>query len=210
VRVLSRLFRGLFLNALNNAHQQGELCFLGSLADLRDYRFFRQYLRPVSRKEWVVYSKPPFGGPANVLKYLSRYTHRVAIANSRLVSMNDGSVSFRWKDYSNGGRQRIMTLDAVEFIRRFLLHVLPKGFVRIRHYGLFANRHRKERIELSRRLLGSETPAKPIEEDEHDATPIRLEHPKQCPRCKVGRLMLVDLQPVHSVYVLSPVWNDTS
>jgi len=159
VRVLGRLFRGRFLAGLQRAHASGELQLHGSVASLADAGRFHSLLRTLRKKEWVVYSKAPFGGPARVLKYLGRYTHRVAISNQRLVALKDGKVSFLWKDYAHGYRKRVMTLSAVEFLRRFLMHLLPKGFVRIRHYGFLANRHRRERLELCRRLLAVERPA---------------------------------------------------
>ncbi len=143
VKVLSRLFRGKFLHYLLEAFKKGKLEFHGQLLDLRSDKAFRAHLAPLYTKEWFVFSKAPFGGPAQVLKYLARYTHRVAISNRRLVSMNNGNVSFLWKDYANGCRRRVMTLTAVEFIRRFLTHILPKGFMRIRHYGFLANRYRR-------------------------------------------------------------------
>jgi len=139
VRVLSRLFRGIFLELTRKAFQRGQLSFQGHLAPLADPDAFAAFLDPAYRKNWVVYAKPPFGGPAQVLKYLARYTHRVAISNQRLVGFHDSKVSFRWKDYAHANRPRVMTLSAIEFIGRFLLHVLPKGFVRIRHFGFLAN-----------------------------------------------------------------------
>ena len=148
VRVLSRLFRRLFLAKLVAAHDTGRLQFFGDHAHLAERRAFTAYLAPLRRAEWVVYSKRPFGGPDAVLAYLSRYTHRVAISNSRLIDITNTSVTFRWKDYRANGRHRakVMTLAIDEFIRRFLIHVLPDGFHRIRHYGLFANGGRAENI----------------------------------------------------------------
>jgi len=141
VRVLSRLFRRLFLEKLLAAHKAGRLTFFGDHAPLADARAFAAYLAPLRKIEWVVYAKRPFGGPEAVLAYLARYTHRVAISNSRLIALGDKGVTFRWKDYRVDGheRQKIMTLTTGEFIRRFLSHVLPQGFHRIRHYGLFAS-----------------------------------------------------------------------
>jgi hypothetical protein len=147
VRVLSRLFRGLFLALLRAAFDRGKLSFHGRIAGLADPGEFRRALAAVSGVEWVVYAKPPFGGPRQVLKYLARYTHRVAISNRRLVALDGDEVTFRWKDYARGGEQRVMKLQAVEFIRRFLLHVLPAGFVRIRHYGFLANRVCRAKLE---------------------------------------------------------------
>jgi hypothetical protein len=155
VRVLSRLFRRLFLEQLSAAHQNGRLRFFGDHVRLADYDAFAKYLAPLRKAEWVVYAKRPFGGPEAVLAYLSRYTHRVAISNSRLIAADSGSVTFRWKDYRAKGRERqkIMTLAAFEFIRRFLIHVLPSGFHRIRHYGLFAGSGRATNIARARELL---------------------------------------------------------
>jgi hypothetical protein len=155
VRVLSRLFRRRFLAELHQAHQTGELQFFGEYAELADPKTFAKWLSPMGKCEWVVYAKRPFAGPAAVLAYLSRYTHRVAISNSRLISMDETGVTFRWKDYRAKGktRHKTMTLAPDEFMRRFLLHVLPSGFHRIRHYGLIANNTRKEKLALARELL---------------------------------------------------------
>jgi Putative transposase/Transposase zinc-binding domain len=153
VRVLSRVFRGQFLARLQAAFDQGQLRFPGALAPLAERTAFAQWLTPLSAKDWVVYAKPPFGGPEQVLKYLARYTHRVAISNHRLLELADGQVTFRYKDYAADQRQRTMTLAAEEFLRRFLQHVLPKGFVKMRHYGLLANRQRQQRLHACRRLL---------------------------------------------------------
>jgi hypothetical protein len=158
VRVLSRLFRHRFLEALQEAHRAGKLQFFGDTAGLADPKSFARWLAPQRKIEWVVYAKRPFAGPEAVLTYLSRYTHRVAIANSRLVTMDQRGVTFKWKDYrdkSNPDRPRhkTMTLSADEFMRRFLLHVLPSGFHRIRHFGLIANNGRKEKLALARELL---------------------------------------------------------
>lgn len=166
VRVLSRLFRRLFLQSLRVAFDAGQLQFFADTAEVADPQAFTRLLTSASQQNWVVYAKPPFGGPEHVLAYLSRYTHRVAIANSRLVSMADGKVTFRWRDYRHGRRPRAMTLDAGEFIRRFLLHTVPDGFHRIRHFGFLANGQRAARIIACRALLANkgqktETRAKP-------------------------------------------------
>lgn len=155
VRVLSRLFRRRFLEELGAAYRGGQLQFFGEYAELADAKTFAKWLSPMGKCEWVVYAKRPFAGPAAVLAYLSRYTHRVAISNSRLLSMDETGVTFRWKDYRAKGktRHKTMTLDPLEFMRRFLLHVLPSGFHRIRHYGLIANNARKENLALARELL---------------------------------------------------------
>jgi hypothetical protein len=153
VRVLSRLYRRLFLERLQAAFDAGELKFSGDLASLATPEAFSAFLEPARRTEWVVYAKRPFGGPRQVLEYLGRYTHRVAISNSRLVDMENDQVRFRWKDYRHPGRPRTMTLGAHEFIRRFLQHTLPSGFRRIRHFGFLANAHRTERLAKIRALL---------------------------------------------------------
>jgi Putative transposase len=153
VRVLSRLFRRLFLEGLAVEFKAGELKFFSDLVGLQEPDAFKAHLAPLRKTEWVVYAKRPFAGPSQVLAYLARYTHRVAIANSRLVSLDAGNVSFRWRDYRADGNSKVMRLAAGEFIRRFLLHVLPDGFHRIRHYGLFANGHRADMLNLCRRLL---------------------------------------------------------
>nr|WP_249731301.1 IS91 family transposase [Chelatococcus sp. HY11] len=160
VRVLGRLFRRLFLTRLNALHDAGRLAFFGSMAHLCDRRAFLHHLKPVRSKRWVVYAKAPFAGPEAVLAYLSRYTHRVAISNSRLIAFDNDGVTFRYKDYRRDGanRQQVMTLASSEFIRRFLLHVLPRGFHRIRHYGLLASGARKANLALARKLLNVALP----------------------------------------------------
>ena len=153
VRVLSRVFRGKFLAFVRAAFDRGRLRFPGRLVAWAAPAAFTRWLTPLYQRDWVVYSKPPFGGPAQVLKYLARYTHRVAISNHRLVSLADGQVTFRSKDYADDQRSKTMTLTAEEFLRRFVQHVLPKGFVKIRHYGLLANQHRGAKLQACRRLL---------------------------------------------------------
>jgi len=153
VKVLSRVFRGKFVDGLKRVFQKGELVFPESLQPLVQDKAFRAFLRSLYRHDWVVYAKRPFGGPQHVLQYLARYTHRVAISNHRLLDFKDGKVTFRWKDYAHGNKKRKMTLTADEFLRRFLLHVLPRGFVRIRFFGFLANRRRAERLPLCRQLL---------------------------------------------------------
>jgi hypothetical protein len=153
VRVLARLFRRLFLRELENAFDAGKLRFFSKLANLAEPQAFARRLGELRRLDWVVYAKPPFGGPEQVLAYLGRYTHRVAIANSRLLSLTDSKVRFTWKDYRAGGKTKVMTLDADEFIRRFLLHTLPDSFHRIRHYGFLANGARGDSLALCHRLL---------------------------------------------------------
>ena len=193
VRVLSRLFRRLFLEKLVTAHDAGRLQFFGNHAALTDTQAFAAYLTPLRNAEWVVYSKRPFGGPEAVLAYLSRYTHRVAISNSRLIALGDKGVTFRWKDYRADGheRQKIMTLATGEFIRRFLSHVLPQGFHRIRHYGLFASGTRADNVARARELL-----AVPKARNDTASTtcadasePQTLSHP--CPCCG-GRMIVIE------------------
>ena len=153
VKVLSRVFRGKFVAGLRKAYRDGKLLFPGSLKGIREQKAFHAFLRPLFRQDWVVYAKRPFGGPEHVLHYLARYTHRVAISNHRIVSLADGKVTFRWKDYAHKSKQRLMTVTAEEFLRRFLLHTLPRGFVRIRFCGFLANRRRRELLPLCRRVL---------------------------------------------------------
>jgi Putative transposase/Transposase zinc-binding domain len=198
VRVLSRVFRGKFLSGLRAAFKRGKLRFPGDLASLERSDRFNALLSEVVRTEWVVYAKRPFGGGAEtVLKYLARYTHKAAISNHRLVDLADGRVSFRWKDYAHGGRQGTMTLDSVEFVRRFLMHVLPSGFVRVRHSGLLANRHRQDKLARCRELIGmaatpqadtTPTDADPVKPPvpETTVTPTRV-----CPRCGSGRMVVI-------------------
>jgi Putative transposase/Transposase zinc-binding domain len=190
VRVLSRLFRRLFLEKLTAAHAAGLLHFFGDHAHLDEARAFTAYLAPLRRAEWVVYSKRPFGGPEAVLAYLSRYTHRVAISNSRLIAFDGNGVSFKWKDYRAKGRERqkIMTLAAAEFIRRFLIHVLPGGFHRIRHYGLFANSSRLDNVARARQLLAVPEP-KNDTADAPDGNDPPLTRP--CPCCG-GRMIVIE------------------
>ncbi len=153
VKVLSRVFRGKFVAGLKRAFRRGKLLFPGNLKAIRTEKAFRAFLRPLFRQDWVVYAKPPFGGPEHVLHYLARYTHRVAISNHRLLNVADGEVTFRWKDYAHGSKQRKMTVPGEEFLRRFLLHVLPKGFIRIRFFGFLAARRRAQFLPLCRQLL---------------------------------------------------------
>ena len=189
--MLSRKFRGKFLDGLKRAFDRGELSFHGCLSQLAKKRAFNDELEPLYQQQWVVYSKRPAGSAEQVLKYLARYTHRVAISNHRLVSLENGKVTFGYKDYrSQQDRQRTMRLDAYEFLRRFLLHVLPSGFVRIRHYGFLANRHRTENLKLCRTLLQSETPDTPAEPDSLVEEACDL-----CPHCQRGRMHIVQRIP---------------
>jgi hypothetical protein len=185
VRVLSRLFRRRFLEALAQAHQAGQLKFFGDHVSLADAAAFVKWLAPLRMCEWVVYAKRPFAGPAAVLAYLSRYTHRVAISNRRLVALDERGVTFRWKDYRISGRTRhkTMTLNPGEFMRRFLLHVLPSGFHRIRHYGLLANRERRENLARARELLGVERPGVDASLLEIGASDSSVQPTFVCPCC---------------------------
>ena len=213
VRVLSRLFRRLFLEQLAAAHEAGRLHFFGAHAPLAERYAFATYLAPLRRIEWVVYAKRPFAGPQAVLAYLSRYTHRVAIANSRLIAFDDNGVTFRWKDYRAKGRERqkVMTLASDEFIRRFLIHVLPGGFHRIRHYGLFANGGRAENLARARELLGVE--AKQDEPGDANAgadEPLTSLLP--CPCCG-GRMIIIEIferGSTSTTRLSSPIRIDTS
>jgi Putative transposase/Transposase zinc-binding domain len=206
VKVLSRVFRNKYRALLQKAFRRGQLGFFGALAPLADPRAFDRWLDAATKREWVVYAKRPFREAACVLKYLARYTHRVAISNGRLVAYRDGQVTFRYKDYARAGRQRTMTLAATEFMRRFLLHVLPDGFMRIRHYGYLANRHRQHKLATCRQLLGCATPAfnSPVaappapspeseqshrESDEHDAADVTI----RCPVCQSGRMRVTEI-----------------
>jgi hypothetical protein len=201
VRVLSRLFRRLFLHSLQQAFDAGRLRLTGSLEPLADPETFAKHLAPARQAEWVVYAKRPFAGPRQVLDYVGRYTHRVAISNNRLVAIEDGHVRFRWKDYRAESQPKTMTLTATEFIRRFLLHVLPRGFQRIRYYGLLGNRHRAEKLVRCRRLLGM-TPTStsddaapainaPDYRDRVEAlTGVSL---RVCPICREGQMVAVIL-----------------
>ena len=206
VRVLSRIYRRLFLENLQAAFDGGDLRFSGALASLANPTGFRRRLNEARRNEWVVYAKPPFGGPAQVLAYLGRYTHRVAIANSRLVSFRDDTVTFRWKDYRHHEKAKLMTLRADEFIRRFLLHTLPEGFHRIRHYGLFANGQRSQKLALCRRLLEA-PPAPPPPEITDYRERFRLLTGRSldiCPCC--GGHMVATAPTARR----RPPWSDTS
>lgn len=188
VRVLGALFRRLFLTRLIALHQAGRLSFYGNMAPLAERRAFLRHLSPVRKKRWVVYAKPPFAGPEAVLAYLSRYTHRVAISNSRLLRFDEDGVTLRYKDYRRSGtdRQQVMTLSADEFIRRFLLHTLPRGFHRIRHYGLLASGNRKDNLERIRQLLGVAPPA-------IDAAPVEpTDDRPPCPCCG-GQMIIIEI-----------------
>lgn len=204
VRVLSRLFRRLFTQLLQAAFDAGKLSFFGDLADLAQPTAFKRRIAAIRRVEWVVYAKPPFGGPEQVLTYLARYTHRIAIANSRLVSMAGDKVTFRWRDHRHRSRQKLMTLDAHEFIRRFLLHTLPDGFHRIRHYGFLANSHRTQKLELCRSLLtvSQQQDAPSGEDNAQDADAPA----SRCPGCGAPMVTLA----IWRYRDPSAFWNDSS
>jgi hypothetical protein len=193
VRVLSRLFRRLFLERLTAAYQAGRLEFFADQAALAEPAAFKAHLAALRKHEWVVYAKRPFGGPGAVLAYLSRYTHRIAIANSRLVAFDGERVTFKWKDYraKRDARYKLMTLDADEFIRRFLIHVLPDGFHRIRHYGLFANANRAGNIALARRLLGVPDPSPSSRDSDGTENPHEDSEWNLCPCCG-GRMIIIE------------------
>jgi hypothetical protein len=197
VCVLARLFRRLFLASLEKAFAAKKLTFYGSLEALRDCRAFQRYLAPARKAEWCVYAKPPFAGPEQVLAYVARYTHRVAISNNRVVDIDQGKVRFRWKDYRNGGRQNTMSLASDEFIRRFLLHVLPEGFQRIRYYGFLANRHRAHKLARCRQLLAM---PQPEATDEAAVRDYRDQYRQltdacltECPACQRGHMVIIEV-----------------
>jgi hypothetical protein len=194
VRVLSRLFRRLFLEHLEKAFAGGQLQFFAVLDSLHEHDAFRRYLAPLRKAEWVVYAKPPFGGPEQVLDYVGRYTHRVAISNNRLIDIEDGAVRFR---YRHGNRQKDMTVSADEFIRRFLLHVLPAGFHRIRYYGFLGNRHRAQKLAHCRDLLGMPVPERsvdPSEKDYRDRCEDLTGHClRECPACHQGQMIIIEI-----------------
>jgi hypothetical protein len=201
VRVLSRLFRRLFLEHLQTAFDTGKLQFFSSLEPLRDPKALAAYLSPLRQTEWVVYAKPPFGGPQQVLNYLGRYTHRVAISNNRLLDIDYGRISFHWKDYRDHDQQKTMTLEASEFIRRFLLHVLPDGFQRIRHYGFLGHRYRQAKLALCRQLLGvvmslsGVVPPqdKPDYRDFYEK--LTGKSLRECPLCNRGQMIAIAVLP---------------
>ena len=197
VRVLARLFRRLFLAGLVKAFDATKLTFCGRLEPLRDRRAFQRHLAPARKMEWCVYAKPPFAGPEQVLAYVARYTHRVAISNNRLLDLDEGKVRFHWRDYRNGNRQKTMTLAADEFIRRFLLHILPEGFQRIRYYGFLANRCREHKLARCRQLLAMPQPEPP---DDHATADYRDQYREltgtsltECPACQRGRMVIIEV-----------------
>jgi len=200
VRLLSHRFRKLFLQALRRAFRNGALQFYGERKALADPAAFQALCHQAAATDWVVHIKPPFGGPSRVLKYLARYTHRVALSNHRLRSLENGQVCFDWKDYADHRRTKLMTLDAVEFLRRFLLHVLPTGLVRIRQFGFLSNRDRARKLQLCRTLLASRFP--PLCDPAATSESV---DPRTCPHCKFGHLILIEL-----LSAPSPAFADTS
>src|SRR5213594_433149 len=212
VRVLSSLFRRLFLKYLEKAFDSGKLQFSGSLRKLEDPREFRSYVAPPKKSKWVVYAKAPFGGPRQVLDYVGRYTHRVAISNNRLLGIEDDQIQFHWKDYRDNDQQKTMTLSADEFIRRFLIHVLPDGFQRIRYYGFLSNCHRNEKLALCRQLLGmaverEKLPGDQLSDYDYEALYEKLTgcSLRQCPVCRQGRMVVVEI-----LAPSAPAFIDTS
>ena len=198
--VLAELFRGKFVDALKEAFQNGQLHFHGDLKLLAQPEIFAAWLRPLHRQDWVVYLKRPFGGPAYVVQYLGRYTHRVAISNHRLVSFKDGQVTFRWRDSAHHNEQKLMTLSVDEFLRRFLLHILPKGFVRIRNFGFLANRRRSTLLPLCFQLLGT-TPQPPAEE--HSSSTEDAAELYRCPHCG-GPMKVIERLTAAEILLRSP------
>jgi len=197
LKVLARVFRGKFVAGLNQAFREGQLRFLGNLTLLAQPKTFAAWLRTLFRKDWVVYAKPPFGGPAYVLQYLGRYTHRVAISNHRLVSFTDGKVTFRWRDSAHNNEQKLMTLPFDEFLRRFLLHLIPKGFVRIRNFGFLANRRRTTLLPLCFHLLGAAQQPQ-VDQDTTASNDLWC-----CPKCGGPMLVIERLTPAE-VQLRSP------
>jgi len=210
VKVLSARFRRLLLQALAKAHAEGELHFFGDLLPLCDPIAFARYLAPLEHKKWVVYAKPPFGGPQHVLEYLGRYTHRVAISNRRLLSLHDGQVAFEWKDYRDAGKSKVMTVPAGEFIRRFLQHMVPPDLQRIRYYGFLANCHRAAKLTLCRQLLATAcSQLLPQPADCRDLlTALTSNNLRLCPQC--GKAILIRLQFFPPRYGPLPIRVDSS
>jgi len=207
-KVLGRVFRGKFVDALKRAFADGQLGFYGDLKLLAEAKAFAAFLRPLFRHDWVVYCKPPFGGPQHVLRYLGRYTHRVAISNHRLVSLQGNQVTFRWRDSAHGNQQRLMTLAVEEFLRRFLLHVLPPGFVRIRHFGFLAHRRRAALLPLCFLFLGRPTdlppaPELPPEDEEGSSITRSTISSWPCPQCG-GPMIILERLTAAEMCLRSP------
>ena len=201
VKVLSRVFRGKFVAGLRRLHRLGKLSFSGTLSHLQNQKAFSAWLRSVYRSDWVVYSKPPFGGPEHVLHYLAAYTHRIAISNHRLVVLADGVVTFRWRDSAHKNKKRLARLPVQEFLRRFLLHVLPRGFVRIRHFGFYAHRRRAALVPLCARLLGAIETSSTTGVQKSDASPDATLW--KCPHCQ-GAMVLVERLTPQEIRLRSP------
>lgn len=207
VKVLRRMFRGKFLAYLGAAFRKGKLHLSGSIAHLRSPTEFNRLLRRLRSIHWVVYAKRPFGGPEHVINYLARYTHRVAISNGRLLEMRAGQVTFRWRDSADGNQQKLMTLDAAEFIRRYLIHVLPSGFVKIRHFGSMANRNRRETLLLCRSLLPASAAQPPTLLSDRQMRAVE----RKCPFCKSGTLHIIGRIPAGElIWVTTVPVQDTS
>jgi hypothetical protein len=202
VRVLSRVFRGKFVAGLKRLFRQKKLRFHGHLQHLGEAKLFHRFLRQLFRQDWVVYAKPPFGGPEYVLQYLARYTHRVAISNHRLISLADGKVTFRWKDYAHGNKKRKMAVTTDEFLRRFLLHVLPRGFVRIRHFGFLSAPRRRKAIAVCRRLLAQAIP----QPRSPTPTPTPTATTWPCPCCG-GVMIIKEKLTARQIHMRSAEWN---
>jgi hypothetical protein len=204
-KVLAKMFRGKFLALLSRAYRRNKLRLCGALTAWKKPATFDRLFRQLKRLDWVVDAKAPFGSPEHVLKYLARYTHRVAISNGRLIEMQEGQVTFRWRDSANGNQQKLLTLDAVEFIRRFLLHILPPGFVKIRHFGFLAHPHRRSALLLCHKLLRAPTSPNP----RTDVQPKPVVH--RCPRCGIGTLCFLGWIPAGNVIDVSlPIFVDSS
>ncbi len=203
VKVLSSLFRGKFLDGLKKVHGSGKLKFPGKIEGLKRGSAFKKLLTDLYQREWVVYCKPPLTRPERVMEYLGRYTHRVALSNDRIVSLEGEKVTLRWRDSADGDKIKLLTLEVLEFIRRFLLHVLPDRFVKIRHYGLLSNRGRKKKLLSCRKLLGvvtheeSEEPPKETWEDL--LTRITGKDPRVCPFCGKGKMVRREVLPVFAL-----------
>jgi hypothetical protein len=212
VKVLSRLFRRLFLDGLVRLHKAGKQRFFGNLVGLADPDTFAAHLAPLRKTNWVVYAKPPFGGPEAVLAYLSRYTHRVAISNQRLVSADAGTVAFRWKDYriKRGDRQKVMRLPTDEFIRRFLIHVLPDGFHRIRHYGFLANGIRRNRIAKIGRLLNANSEPDQTPDEATSAECDDQPAYQSCPKCSGAMIVIEVFLRGQAPKSRAPPWEDAA
>jgi hypothetical protein len=203
VKVLSRVFRGKFVAGLKSLYRRKKLGFHGNLKHLSQPIPFRAFLRQLFRQDWVVYAKPPFGGPEYVLQYLARYTHRVAISNHRLISLADGKVTFRWKDYAHGNKKRKMTITTDEFLRRFLLHVLPRGFVRIRHFGFLSARWRREFVPVCRQLLAEVH--RPRSPTQMVTPPLLTTWP--CPCCG-GAMLIIEKLTAEQIRLRSQEWKN--